>query len=500
MAKNDFTAQAGISLEQWEKDIANMSAGMDKVNQRADKLAGGLSKVGSGLKVGTAAVFGAAIVGELAGVNVAVGDTSRAFKNLNASAFGDKAPEGFDKFANAALGAANATDGVIRKIPIVGEAISDLSNVTRKYAEDEQTVVVLTGKEAESVDALAQKLKELRDARTSEHDKTIRNEDSLRRLGGSIDETSRKYTQAVQRELDAGEENSAGQMQRIALTQLETERKQKLASLSESLKNQLGEKGDAGGKMYEAGAKKIEREIALKKRSLEFSETQEKVATNLNDKSAATTIEYDRQLELQYYKIVANETETAQAEKLFGKQSLIASQLRAQGNQLHIQKREMEYQHATAITMATDAVSAIQAQMAGNKALAGIEQNRVAHAQAIRDALRQGHPEIAKQIAMQQALGDLDVRAKQLRRTPKQVRDERKEQEKQDRAIRQINAAEKLNPNAVAADGRNHVSKAAALARAEFAARHAAPILKAADKQLNEIKANTIVVQQIKSQ
>jgi nucleotidyltransferase/DNA polymerase involved in DNA repair len=80
------------------------------------------------------------------------------------------------------------------------------------------------------------------------------------------------------------------------------------------------------------------------------------------------------------------------------------------------------------------------------------------------------------------------------------VRDERKEQEKQDRAIRQINAAEKLNPNAVAADGRNHVSKAAALARAEFAARHAAPILKAADKQLNEIKANTIVVQQIKSQ
>lgn len=498
MGKNDFTATAGVSLEQWQKDISSMSAGMDKVNERADKLASGLNKVGSGLKIGTAAVFGAAIVGELAGVNVAVGDTSRAFKNLNAGAFGDKAPEGFDKWANAAHGAANAVDGVLRKVPLVGEALSDLSNVTRKYAEDERTITVLTGKEAESVDALAQKLQELRNARTSEQDKTIRNEESLRRLGAAIDETAWKYTQAVQREMNAGKENSAGQMQRIALTQLETERKQKLAALSESLKNQLGDKGDAGGKMYEAGAKKIEQEIALKKRSLEFSEIQEKVATNLNNQSADTTIEYEQQLALVRYKIDANDIEVRHAERLFGVNSLIASQLRAQGNQLRIQGREMEHQHATAIIMAKDAVAVIEAQMAGNKALAAIEQNRVGHAQAIRDAIRQGNPELAKQIAMQQALGDLDARAKQLRRTPQQVRDERKEQEKQDLAIRHINAIEKNNPNQVAADGRNRVSPAAARARAEFAARHAPPIVKAADNQVKEIKAQTIIVQQIK--
>lgn len=79
------------------------------------------------------------------------------------------------------------------------------------------------------------------------------------------------------------------------------------------------------------------------------------------------------------------------------------------------------------------------------------------------------------------------------------MRAERREQEQQDLAIRRINAAEKLNPNAVAADGRLHVSKAAARARAEFAARHAAPAVKAADRQVNEIKAKTIVVQAIKS-
>jgi len=142
----------------------------------------------------------------------------------------------------------------------------------------------------------------------------------------------------------------------------------------------------------------------------------------------------------------------------------------------------------------------MDAQLAGNQALAEIERNRVAHAQGIRDALRQGNEVLAQQLAKQQALGDLDARAKQLRRAPWQVQADRREQEKQDQAIRHINAIEKNNPNSKPADGRNWVSPAAAKARAEFAARHALPIVAGAKDQLKDIKANVIIVQQIKPQ
>jgi hypothetical protein len=405
-----------------------------------------------------------------------------------------------ERAANAAQDLAEGGKDLLRQIPMVGGAIAGLADVTRKYAADELEIAVITGKEAESLDALTSKLKALRDARTTEQAKGpgFRNDDNISRLNNAITETSRKYVAAANAEIEAGKENSAGQTQRIALAQLEIERKQKLASLSESLKNQLGEKGAAGGAAFDAGATKIEQEIALKRRSIELGETQEKTQANLNEIAETISIEYHQQLHLQEEKIAANQIEVQKAEKLYGAHSLIASQLRVQGHELTLQQQQMEYMHAAAITQAKDATIALDANMAGNKTLAEIESHRVANAQKIRDAIREGNDELAQQYAKQQALNDLESRARQLRRTPKQIQDERKEQEAQDRAIRHINAVEKNNPNSVASDGRNHVSAATQKARAEYAARHAAPIIKKANDKINNITADTIVVTTIK--
>jgi len=297
---------------------------------------------------------------------------------------------------------------------------------------------------------------------------------------------------------EAQKDLSAGGAGRLKLAELEASASERKAKAEQESKDTAGNISDESKKILIEKKKLIDAETDRNRKAIALSIVQEQVATNLNNKVAETGIEYSDQLELQREKIAANEIEVAHAEKLFGVNSLIASQLRAQGQQLKIATNEMEYQHGAALMQARDAVNAMDAQLAGNKALADIERNRVQHAQAIRDALRAGNPALAEQLAKQQALGDLEARAKQLRRTPQQVRDDRKEQEAQDRAIRQINAIEKNNPNSRPADGRNRVSPAAARARAEFAARHALPNVAAAAQQLKDITANMIVVKQIK--
>ena len=190
----------------------------------------------------------------------------------------------------------------------------------------------------------------------------------------------------------------------------------------------------------------------------------------------------------------------ALSEKQNGVNSIATLQLRAQSHERTMAFNNIEHQILMTQRAAKNATTELDVQLAGNKALADLTKNRLGFELKIAQAVHEKRFDVAKELREQQALSELEIKAKQLRRTPKQVRDERKEQEKQDLAIRHINAIEKNNPNQIAADGRNHISKAAARARAEFAARHAAPAVKAADKQVNEIKAKTIVVQQIKSQ
>lgn len=520
--KNDITASAGIDLSDWKKQVAQIANDLSRIQSEIEKTSKSAKTLQSSFKVGSLISFGASMVSDLAGVKVAVGDTSDSFKKLKVSAFSDSGAQGFDKVTNAMADIHAASDGVVKKIPLVGEALSDVSNITRKYAEDELRVAVLTGKEAESLDALTGKLSELRDARTSEQGKTLfKNDDSIERLNTQIDVTAKKYVAAINSELEAGKENRAGQTQSIALAQLEIEKKQKLASLSESLKNQLGEKGAAGTAAFDAGAKKIERENELKKRGIEFSQLQEKEQTNLNEIAADTGIKYGEQLHLKEEEIVTTDVQIEKAKKLYGEHSMIVSQLKRQRQELELAKRELEFQHQNAVLLASEENSALEAQMAGNKTIADLEKNRVAHADALRNALRLGNDELANQIAKNQAINDLEIRAQQIRKTPQQRNDERREQQKQDQAIRVANARDKVEQDAKARDAaedeRNKkfgfrprqnasfrrsgefVSPATAKARAEFAARHAPKNVAAAQDKLNQINAQTIIVQEIKN-
>jgi hypothetical protein len=208
----------------------------------------------------------------------------------------------------------------------------------------------------------------------------------------------------------------------------------------------------------------------------------------------------------------------ALSEKQNGVNSIATLQLRAQVHERALAYNNVEHQILMTKAAAENATTQLDAQLAGNKALSDLTKNRLDFEMKIAQAKHEKRFDVAKELKDQQSKSELEIKAQQLMRTPQQVRADRREQEKHDRAIRHINAVERNNPNQIAADERNRVSKAAQLAREQFALRHAEPIMKdarkpigdakkralpaapPADKKVNEFKAQTLIVTQIKSQ
>ncbi len=261
-----------------------------------------------------------------------------------------------------------------------------------------------------------------------------------------------------------------------------------------------GEYSEEGQKKWENRFHEPKGKIEEKKKA--SSESIIDVAANQKElllQHQKTDVSLESQLRILLAETNVLADQIALSEKQNGVNSIATLQLRAQSHERTMAYNNIEHQILMTQRAAKNATAELDVQLAGNKALADLTKNRLGFEMKIAQAVHEKRFDVAEELKKQQALSELEIKAKQLRRTPNQVRAERREQEQQDLAIRRINAAEKLNPNAIAADGRNHVSKAAARARAEFAARHAAPAVKAADKQVNEIKAKTIVVQAIKS-
>ena len=370
--------------------------------------------------------------------------------------------------------------------------------------------------------------------------------ENVKRLGKEIENIDSSILEISERRLELQQKIGAGRDQEIAAYESELQTKQKIADVDESVKNIIG-LTDKQTEDFRAKAKgAILAEGEHKKKLIELSRIQELSQTNLNEISAVTGIEYADQLNLQREKIAAQDIAVKAAEQELGAHNMITSILRMQKHELELHTREMEHQHASQLIAAKDAVSVMESEIAGNKTLASIEANRAQHAQAIRDALRAGNTELANQLAKQQALSDLEAKVKQFQETPKEKADGRKAQDAHDHAVRTVEKREKdvsdranafRKPDQEAlnrveakigtgkfderdikrkkqlearigrsdneilgrTDSNRHISKSAAEAAKANAARHALPNVNAAKQQLQDIKANTIIVQQIKN-
>jgi hypothetical protein len=179
MAKNDFTAQAGISLEQWKKDIANMDSSMMKMEARSQSLEKNLEKVGSALKQGAAAAALVTLGNALA--NGAQGATAMtaAMQKLDTTGYGATA-ESAEKFGNSATQgmreALGAVGSIISKVPVLGQvwdlATSHWTN-TANFEVGVRDTQKLINLSATGVEGLSAKYMQLTERRKAVYDSNV---------------------------------------------------------------------------------------------------------------------------------------------------------------------------------------------------------------------------------------------------------------------------------------------------------------------------------------
>lgn len=179
MPKNDFTAQAGISLEQWQKDIANMDASMLKMEARSQSLEKNLEKVGSALKQGAAAAALVTLGNALA--NGAQGATAMtaAMQKLDTTGYGATA-ESAEKFGNSATQgmreALGAVGSIISKVPVLGQ-VWDLATAhwtnTANFEVGVRDTQKLINLSATGVEGLSAKYMQLTERRKAVYDSNV---------------------------------------------------------------------------------------------------------------------------------------------------------------------------------------------------------------------------------------------------------------------------------------------------------------------------------------
>jgi len=179
MAKNDFTATAGISLEQWQKDIANMDSSMMKMEARSQSLEKNLEKVGSALKQGAAAAALVTLGNALA--NGAQGATAMtaAMQKLDTTGYGATA-ESAEKFGNSATQgmreALGAVGSIISKVPVLGQvwdlATSHWTN-TANFEVGVRDTQKLINLSATGVEGLSAKYMQLTERRKAVYDSNV---------------------------------------------------------------------------------------------------------------------------------------------------------------------------------------------------------------------------------------------------------------------------------------------------------------------------------------
>jgi hypothetical protein len=179
MPKNDFTAQAGISLEQWKKDIANMDASMLKMEARSQSLEKNLEKVGSALKQGAAAAALVTLGNALA--NGAQGATAMtaAMQKLDTTGYGATA-ESAEKFGNSATQgmreALGAVGSIISKVPVLGQ-VWDLATAhwtnTANFEVGVRDTQKLINLSATGVEGLSAKYMQLTERRKAVYDSNV---------------------------------------------------------------------------------------------------------------------------------------------------------------------------------------------------------------------------------------------------------------------------------------------------------------------------------------
>jgi len=316
------------------------------------------------------------------------------------------------------------------------------------------------------------------------------------------------FEEQAKKEKDAVSDTTAGASARLSMLDVETERLQKISDLKANLSGPGGKLSVGKEGMFSLGSAKINAEAEAKKKILSVSEVQEKSETDLSNIIAKRDVTLGSQLTIIEATGAAVDRQLAEIEKQGLGQTKQAADLRAELNEQVLAKQNFYYLNGKDLEQQKLITAQINAQAAGNKKLAALAQIRAQFELQIADAIRQGNAPKAKELAKQQAAAELGARVEDIRKTPQQRAQERKEQQEQGRAQQLVNAREKDKEDRRrrgafnAKDSNEFTSPAAARAEKEFAARNEKRLLaagKGAIDRANNFQAKVLNVGELKN-
>ncbi len=518
--RNDIMATAGLDLSEIEGQLQTLNnrlqASEEKANRAAEKRAKE-TKQRIGIALGAAGTMFTAFTG----ANVALGDTNELLQKNKLASLGMANAAGHWS-TNIRAGAIAMTD----EIPVVGQFAKLMLGTGMRQERDAIAITKQLGTQAESYETLIEKRKQLIAMRATERDKpegSRSTPDSVQKLSKGILEVDEKIAAIGEKRMELQQEQNAGREQAIAIYELELETAQRLAEVDEKAKNVAGITDAAAGKTFAAQKVAIREEAEQKKRLIELSRVQEVSEKGRLEAIRDTGITHKDELLRQDEAIEQNEIILRTMEKQGMQGTLMYHQAQEQGRQLKLNNQEFKHAYELEKETAENNTKALESQLAGNRKLSELEKNRAQYAMQIAEAMRHGKDNLAEQLRRQERLNELEIKAGDLLKTPQQRQEERKEQEKFDQAQRTVASnekdrrerADKMRRGMFGAkyrgmtddqilgrvDARDHISKATAQRRAEFAAmqKQGPNGANPANMALQNITATTIVVTALKT-
>lgn len=493
MAKNDFTAQAGISLEQWKKDIATMTESMGQVAKASEKTSGILSRIANTAIISGAIKlftdFGSALLQTGRKAGQIDSEFTALYGHINAA-------------GDAGLSTADKIKAALLQVPkLVG-----LKNFETKELEDMYEIASVIDEQNGGYDQMIAKIAKLNNLRSTETAKpqSEQRDTNLDRINGAIGLTTMLAVKSMNKISDAQKDISAGQGKRLKDLELENNYKSKLSQLDASMKDAAGNRSQEQQKAYDAAVTLAKTEYDLGKRQNELQEVtaesehnlardtaklrldgvegqvegamlavnaakeQENVAKGVTAETARaaktkTALAY-AELGVQQRNMTLSQIQTVQSEDdVKARGELYTLELNSAKNaqkaaesrrDLHKVGSQQFRQEQIAVDLAkarqevavfalanskmelANAINLTEVQMSGTARVAAIEQNRVQFANQIAKALHDGDKALANQLGKQQAMNDLQVEANELLKSPAQKSKEAKERRKNEAALR----------------------------------------------------------------
>ena len=509
MAKNDFTAQAGISLEQWKKDIATMTESMGQVAKASEKTSGILSRIANTAIISGAIKlftdFGSALLQTGRKAGQIDSEFTALYGHINAA-------------GDAGLSTADKIKAALLQVPkLVG-----LKNFATKELEDMYEISSVIDEQNGGYDQMIAKIAKLNNLRSTETAKpqSDQRDTNLDRINGAIAMTTMLAVKSMNKMSDAQKDISAGQGKRLKDLELENNYKNKLSQLDASMKDAAGSRSQEQQKAYNAAVTLAKTEYDLGKRQNELQEVtaesehdlarstaklrldgvegqvqgarealdaakkQEDVAKGVTAETARaaktkTAMAY-AELDVQERNMSLSQIQTVQSEDdVKARGQLYTLELNSAKNaqkaaesrrDLHKVGSQQFRQEQIAVDLAkarqevaifalanskmelANAINLTEVQMSGTARVAAIEQNRVQFANQIAKALHDGDNALANQLGKQQAMNDLQAEANELLKTPAQKTKEAKERRKNEAALRVAAQQDKMRREAMDAE------------------------------------------------